>query len=220
MTADAAARAALVVYGLGIAVAFGLRTVVHRQRTGSGGFRGLSGRPGSAGWWGGISFAAALVLGAAGPAAAWAGAVVPPGRPPVLLTVAGLVLALVGFAGVVLAQGGMGSSWRIGVDADERTELVTGGAFAVVRNPIFTAMCTALLGLAAMVPTPVSVAAFGCLVVAVELQVRAVEEPYLRRVHGRDHAEYCAAVGRFVPGVGRSRPAGERRGRPRGHRRP
>jgi protein-S-isoprenylcysteine O-methyltransferase Ste14 len=34
----------------------------------------------------------------------------------------------------------MGASWRIGVDPSERTDLVTGGAFALVRNPIFSAM--------------------------------------------------------------------------------
>jgi hypothetical protein len=40
-------------------------------------------------------------------------------------------------------------------------------------------------------------------VVANELLVRLVEEPHLRRVHGEVYARYTAAVGRFVPGVGR-----------------
>jgi protein-S-isoprenylcysteine O-methyltransferase Ste14 len=37
----------------------------------------------------------------------------------------------------------------------------------------------------------------------VELQVRAVEEPYLRLVHGEAYAIYAANTGRFVPGIGR-----------------
>ena len=41
------------------------------------------------------------------------------------------------------------------------------------------------------------------LVAAVQLQVRVVEEPYLRRVHGRVYRGYAARVGRFVPGLGR-----------------
>ena len=36
-----------------------------------------------------------------------------------------------------------------------------------------------------------------------ELQVRAVEEPYLLRTHGDAYRAYAARVGRFLPGVGR-----------------
>jgi protein-S-isoprenylcysteine O-methyltransferase Ste14 len=113
----------------------------------------------------------------------------------------------VGFFGVLAAQAGMGASWRVGVDATERTELVTTGAFAVVRNPIFTAMLTTMAGLALLVPTAVSATALLCLLVAVELQVRLVEEPYLLRTHRQAYDSYAAATGRFVPGLGRLRRA-------------
>lgn len=59
---------------------------------------------------------------------------------------------------MLVAQSGMGSSWRIGVDPAERTELVTGGVFAVVHNPIFTAMLAAQAGLAFAVPGAVALA--------------------------------------------------------------
>lgn len=39
-----------------------------------------------------------------------------------------------------------GSSWRIGVDPDERTELVTDGIFRFSRNPIYVFMVVAWLG--------------------------------------------------------------------------
>jgi SAM-dependent methyltransferase len=42
--------------------------------------------------------------------------------------------------------------------------------------------------------------------VALEVQVRLVEEPYLLRTHGRAYAEYGARTGRFVPGLGRLAP--------------
>jgi hypothetical protein len=80
-----------------------------------------------------------------------------------------------------------GAVWpggRIGVDPAERTSLVTTGVFAHVRNPVFTAMVLARLGVVLMVPTWVSAAALSTLVAAVQLQVRQVEEPYLRAVHG------------------------------------
>jgi protein-S-isoprenylcysteine O-methyltransferase Ste14 len=41
------------------------------------------------------------------------------------------------------------------------------------------------------------------LVVALELQVRVVEEPYLLRTQDEPYAAYASRVGRFVPGVGR-----------------
>jgi protein-S-isoprenylcysteine O-methyltransferase Ste14 len=47
-----------------------------------------------------------------------------------------------------------------------------------------------------------SVASFVCLLIAVELQVRFVEEPYLLRTHGQRYRDYASRVGRFVPGLG------------------
>lgn len=204
MTPDLAAAVGLVLYLVGLLAAFGIRTWLHRRRTGSAGWRGLSGRPGSAEWWGGALFAAAIVLGAVGPALAAGGTGPAPAPLPAAAAWVGLVVATAGFAGTLAAQAGMGTSWRIGVDPAERTTLVTTGVFAVVRNPIFTAMATALAGLVLLAPTVVTLAALGCLVAAVELQVRVVEEPYLRRTHGEAYARYTARVGRFVPGVGRT----------------
>ena len=97
----------------------------------------------------------------------------------------------------------MGASWRVGVDPAERTALVTTGVFGVVRNPVFSAMVAAQAGVTLMVPTWLSVLGLVSLVVAVELQVRSIEEPYLRAVHGPTYAAYAARAGRFVPGVGR-----------------
>ena len=53
--------------------------------------------------------------------------------------IAGIVLYAIGLAGCVGAQLAMGASWRIGVDESERTDLVTDGPFAIVRNPIYSA---------------------------------------------------------------------------------
>jgi protein-S-isoprenylcysteine O-methyltransferase Ste14 len=146
--------AALLSYLVGLVVIFGLRTWLQVRRTGSSGFNGISGKPGSLRWWAGISFVAALVLGLAALAFAVVDVVPrPSGTVADTVGVVGLILALLGFAGVLAAQTGMGSSWRIGVKEDERTDLVTGGFFGLVRNPIFTAMALAQLGLALMVPT-------------------------------------------------------------------
>ena len=198
---------ALVLYTVALVVVFGLRSWVQHRRTGSAGFRGFSGTPADAGWWGGVLFIAAILLGLAGPLLAVTGVVV--ADPPVAVQVCGLVLALAGFAATLAGQVGMGSSWRVGVDPGERTTLVTTGVFGVIRNPVFSAMVAAQAGVVLMVPTWPSVLALVALVVAVELQVRAIEEPYLRAMHGSAYAGYAARAGRFVPGLGRMRaPAG------------
>ncbi|GAA2474051.1 isoprenylcysteine carboxylmethyltransferase family protein [Streptomyces thermolineatus] len=194
------AWAALALYLGWAGFAFGVRAVLQRRRAGDAGFRGISGRPGEASWWAGVLFAAALLGGAAAPVAELAG--LPTAAAPAVRWT-GLVVALAGVAATSAAQTNMGTSWRVGVDAGERTTLVTGGLFAHVRNPVFTAMVLTAVGLALMVPNPVSLLALACLVVAVRLQVRVVEEPYLKAVHGTAYEAYAARTGRFLPGVGR-----------------
>ena len=194
---------ALALFTLYLTVGFGLRSWLQWRRTGDTGFRGISGRPGSPKWWAGVLFVLALVAGFLGPVTALAGLAPLPLLTTLPLQTAGVVLAVVGIGGTFVTQLDMGTSWRIGVDATERTDLVTTGTFAVVRNPIFTAMAATGVGLALMVPNVVSVVGVALLMAALELQVRVVEEPYLRSIHGAPYARYAAATGRFVPGIGR-----------------
>ena len=196
------AELALGMYLVYLGLAFGLRSVLQRRATGSTGFVGISGSPGSPEWSAGVLFVVALFLGLMAPAFAVAG-IVEPFVDSTALNVVGLAATILGIGLTLHAQGAMGSAWRIGVDADERTELVMGGPFAVVRNPIFSAMVPAAAGLALMVPSVISVLAVVSLFAAVELQVRIVEEPYLMRIHGSAYRAYAARVGRFVPRVGR-----------------
>ena len=203
-SAVAWAWAALALYLLGLVLAFGVRSWVQVRRTGTTGFRGITGRPGSLAWWGGVLFSAALLLGLAAPVGVITGITPPLGllvHPAV--AVAGLVLGVVGVVVVLLAQAAMGASWRIGVDHGERTELVTAGLFGRVRNPIFTGMAAVAAGVALMAPTVPAILALVCLVAAVQIQVRVVEEPYLARIHGTPYRRYAASAGRFLPGIGR-----------------
>jgi protein-S-isoprenylcysteine O-methyltransferase Ste14 len=189
-----------------MALAFGLRSALQLRRTGSSGFEGVSGRPGSAEWWAGALFVVAIAVGVAAPLLALAG-VAPPlaALDSTAAHGAGIALFGLGLAGTLAAQIAMGDSWRIGVDETAATELVTDGPFAVVRNPIFAAMLPTSAGLVLMVPSAVALAGLAALLVALELQVRIVEEPYLARVHGAGYAAYARRVGRFLPAVGRLR---------------
>jgi protein-S-isoprenylcysteine O-methyltransferase Ste14 len=193
------ALTAAVLYLTGIFLAFGWRSLAHRRATGDTGLRLDAGPPGSVGWWTKLTFITALVLGLAGPVAALAG-MAPIGMlDRRWLHLSGLVVALAGVVATLVAQAAMGTSWRVGVDPGEHTELVTTGVFALSRNPVFAAMLATSVGLALMVPNPVSLVATAALFVSIEAQVRAVEEPHLADVHGDVYTAYRLRVGRFVP---------------------
>lgn len=193
-------------------VVYGLLTIVARaalqyRRTGSSGLIGISAQPGSVEWLGGVLFALAIAAGVAAPVLDLNGTVdTYEDLDTTAVQVAGIVLYTLGLVVTLGAQLAMGASWRVGLDESERTELVTAGPFAVVRNPIYAGMIPSLSGIALIVPNPVSFGAVVLLLVALEIQTRLVEEPYLRRVHGEAYATYAARVGRFVPGVGRMAP--------------
>jgi protein-S-isoprenylcysteine O-methyltransferase Ste14 len=195
---------ALAIYLLFALLALVWRGWLQYRRTGDHGFRGLSGRFGSIEWLGGCL----VTLGAF--ASPWAAVAELRGDAvgmhfflPTPLRAAGIALMVLGLVMTLVAQLEMGASWRVGVDASEATELVTTGVFRWVRNPIFAAMLALSLGLVLAVPNLIACAAFIASLAGIELHVRAVEEPYLTRVHGERYLAYARRVGRFVPGVGR-----------------
>lgn len=202
------AAAALVLYGISLTITFGVRVALQVRRTGSTGLHGLPPGAGPLEWLAGGLFIAGLVMGGMAPILALLGILEPiPALDGVVGHVLGLVLAVSGIALTFGAQLAMGDSWRVGVDPEERTDLVTSGPFKLVRNPIYSAMLPTVFGLVLMVPSPLAVAAFITLLIGLELQVRRVEEPYLLQVHGDAYAAYAARVGRFVPGLGFMRAA-------------
>ncbi|OLT22313.1 isoprenylcysteine carboxyl methyltransferase [Ornithinimicrobium sp. CNJ-824] len=181
---------------------------VQRRRTGDSGFRFAAAARGTRQWWANrISGAGSLLVGVAAPVADLLGLdpVVSPLSSPALRTAAAVVAAS-GIFCTYAAQLAMGTAWRIGVDPTERTELVTSGPFAFVRNPIFTTALITFTGLALASPSLVALAGLVLVYAGIQMQVRAVEEPHLLATHGRAYADYAARVGRFVPGIGRLRP--------------
>src|ERR1700739_4476911 len=203
MSPAAAAEIALVLLAVFGLLGFGWLAWLQRRRTGSTGLRGITGHVGSVEWVAGVGFVVALVVAVAGPLLQLSGAIAPlPGLQVEGIQIAGIALAVLGIVLTVWAQLDMGDSWRVGVDASETTALVHTGMFGRVRNPIYTAMLTFDVGIALVTPNVVTIAGLILAVTALELQVRRVEEPYLRDQHGAAYRNYTASVGRFVPGVG------------------
>lgn len=195
---------ALVLGLLSAALTFGVRILVQVRRTGKTGVVGVSGRVGSAEWVGGLLFAGSMLVLLAAPILQLADVVEPIGALDGSAGhAAGTVVAVAGIGATFYAQIAMGASWRIGVDESEHTELVTSGPFALVRNPIYSAMLPTIAGIVLLVPNPVALAGLAGLFIGLEIQTRLVEEPYLLQEHGDAYASYARRVGRFVPGLGR-----------------
>ena len=197
---------AFTLYLIGTLTAFGLRTWLHQRRTGDTGHRHSHPAVGTPAWGAQILLGVGLFGGFAAPLMDAAGIL----QPLTVLDhravqVGGLIVAVVGFVAISAAQAAMGTSWRIGVDVSERTTLVTSGIFRLVRNPVFTAMIVALAGITAMTPTWAQMFVLTAVTTGIELQVRAVEEPYLRTTHGDLYLRYAQRTGRFAPGIGRTR---------------
>jgi protein-S-isoprenylcysteine O-methyltransferase Ste14 len=178
-----------------VALAFGLRTLGQWRRTGDTGWR--LGRPHSR-----AEAAARALLLASAPLLLAATLSAETHSP---LAGVGIALMLLGIAVTVGAQWNMGAAWRIGVDPAERTELVREGLYRHVRNPIYSGMALFVLGQALVTPNAWAGAAVAALLLGIELQVRAVEEPYLRATHGARFLEWASRAGRFAPYVGRIR---------------
>ena len=198
------AVAALVMFVVMFLVVFVARSLIQKRATGDDGIRAgvLGAAVGSLEWLAGWLLVVAFLAGLAAPIAEIAG--IEPTITTGWLRGAGVIVAGLGIVVTFLAQNNMGAEWRIGIDTNEHTGLVTDGAFGLVRNPIFTAMIFTATGLALMVPNPISITGLILLIAAIELQVRFVEEPHLRRLHGNDYKSYASRVGRFMPGIGRS----------------
>jgi len=116
---------------------------------------------------------------------------------PASLTV-GLALVILGYAGTLWTYSAMGDNWRMAVDANERTTLVSGGPFRWVRHPIYLLQIVMLAGGALLLPTPISFAALAMHYICVRLKA-ADEERFLATVHGAAYRDYISRTGGLVP---------------------
>jgi len=110
-----------------------------------------------------------------------------------LLTAAGLAVVLESFARFAL-QG-------VGTPAPvfPTRHLVVKGSYRYVRNPMYVAVTSMILGQALLLGDPhlLTYALFPWL--AAHLFVLTYEEPTLRRTFGAEYETYCAHVPRWIP---------------------
>lgn len=92
----------------------------------------------------------------------------------------------------------MGRSWRIGIDPNEKLELVSTGPYRFVRHPIYSLRMVINVCAFLMAPTPVVLLTAGIDFVLLQIEARR-EEKYMESKHGAEYARYKNSVGRFVP---------------------
>lgn len=110
---------------------------------------------------------------------------------------AGLLLMSLALLLIVVAQGQMGASWRIGVDYETPTAFVQRGLFRYSRNPIFLGIMLSVSGYFLVLPNAVTLVIVMLDLALIQVQIR-VEEDFLAGQHGEDYARYCAAVRRWI----------------------
>ena len=98
---------------------------------------------------------------------------------------------------VWVAQSQMANSWRIGIDENNKTKLVTKGLFSISRNPIFLGIMIANIGLLLVIPNAFTLLIVLLSTVSINTQIR-LEEDFLKRSHGEEYENYLAKVRRWL----------------------
>ena len=111
----------------------------------------------------------------------------------------GLALCCSGILFASYSQFAMGMNWRIGVDPEEQTELVTDGIYSKIRNPIYTACIVHGLGLLVLAPNTLVLVNGLVGFYAIRAYVRHIEEPYLIKLHGDQYVQYMQSTGSYLP---------------------
>ena len=105
-------------------------------------------------------------------------------------------LLLLSLVLVWIAQSQMANSWRIGIDENNKTELVTNGLFAYSRNPIFLGVMIANVGLLFIIPNAFTLLILALSAVSINTQIR-LEEAFLKSSHGKEYQDYLNQVRRW-----------------------
>jgi len=115
----------------------------------------------------------------------------------ITLLYVGLGFLFISLVWTVIAQAHMKNSWRIGIDTETKTELITSGLFGISRNPIFFGMILTLLGLFMVTPNGVTGLFLVLGYVLIQVQIR-LEEEFLTHEHGQKYLDYKKNVRRLL----------------------
>jgi len=109
----------------------------------------------------------------------------------------GIGIMIIALIWTIVAQNHMKESWRIGIDTETKTELITIGLFGISRNPIFLGMILSLIGLFLLTPNTWTLLFMILGYVLIQIQIR-LEEEFLTKQHGKKYLSYKEKVRRLI----------------------
>jgi protein-S-isoprenylcysteine O-methyltransferase Ste14 len=92
----------------------------------------------------------------------------------------------------------MGRSWRMGIDPDDKTQLIVSGPYARLRHPIYALSSLLMLCTMAILPSPAMLIVGAVHLILLQWEARR-EELYLSNLHGAMYTDYAERTGRFLP---------------------
>ena len=114
-----------------------------------------------------------------------------------ILAWVGIGLCALGFALFLWALISFGTSFRVGLDEGSPGCLVTSGAFALSRNPIYVAFFLVILGINLVFPSWVFLIYLVLATFVFNRQVK-LEEASLQKLYGIEFDSYCRKVRRYL----------------------
>jgi protein-S-isoprenylcysteine O-methyltransferase Ste14 len=115
-----------------------------------------------------------------------------------ILGVIGVLIALFALLATMICWKRMGTSWRMGIDPGEKTQLICTGPYAYVRHPIYALSSLLMLASVIAVPKPLMIVVGLIHLIFLQWEARR-EEKYLLQTHGEEYGQYLRHVGRFCP---------------------
>jgi protein-S-isoprenylcysteine O-methyltransferase Ste14 len=115
----------------------------------------------------------------------------------ILVAWAGVVFCLAGLGVLLWSIISFGPSFRVGIDTEQPGKLITNGAFAFSRNPIYVAFTLILLGQFMIFPNWILLVYTGATLWLFHRQILR-EEDYLKKQYGMEFARYCNRVRRYL----------------------
>jgi protein-S-isoprenylcysteine O-methyltransferase Ste14 len=120
------------------------------------------------------------------------------------IALSGYVLLAVSVVFGALVSRQMRDSWRVGIQPNDRTELMQTGVFSVIRNPYFLTYYAMFISFFIIKPAVVLLVLVLSTILAYHRMVHR-EERHLHRVHGQSYADYVKRTGRYLPKMSHAR---------------